>query len=148
MKNLNYSLLLLKFFRKSIRVFSFKKRQSPGTALSLVNKGLKLKRKVFFRASKIVGLLRFNIFCLRAINFNKIIEGRFCHSHYSDVYLYSQLFSFPIINVNKRLVFYKSKNFLRVNNLQFVIKKKLNLRKQKVFFYSVHIAAPKKKTKK
>jgi len=56
--------------------------------------------------------------------------------------------SFQIINANKKLVFYKARCFLRVNNLQFVIKKKLNLRKQKTFFYSVHIAAPKKKTKK
>ena len=29
-----------------------------------------------------------------------------------------------------------------------MIKKRLNLRKQKIFFYSIHIAAPKKKVKK
>jgi ribosomal protein S4 len=45
-------------------------------------------------------------------------------------------------------VFYKMKSFLRSNNFQFTLKKKLNLRKQKVFFYSVHIAAPKRKNKK
>jgi hypothetical protein len=45
-------------------------------------------------------------------------------------------------------VFYKMQSFLRANNFQFSLKKKLNLRRQKVFFYSVHIAAPKKKSKK
>jgi ribosomal protein S4 len=43
---------------------------------------------------------------------------------------------------------YKAASFLRPNNLQFVIKKKLNLKRQKTFFYSVHIAAPRKKNKK
>jgi len=48
----------------------------------------------------------------------------------------------------KSQVFYKMRSFLRSNNFQFTLKKKLNLRRQKVFFYSVHIAAPKKKNKK
>jgi ribosomal protein S4 len=43
---------------------------------------------------------------------------------------------------------YKAVSFLRANNLQFVIKKKLNLKRQKTFFYSIHIAAPRKKNKK
>jgi ribosomal protein S4 len=49
---------------------------------------------------------------------------------------------------SKMQIFYKMKSFLRANNFQFSLKKKLNLRRQKVFFYSVHIAAPKKKSKK
>jgi ribosomal protein S4 len=57
-------------------------------------------------------------------------------------------FGFPFIKEHKSRVFYNVTKFLRVNNLQFLIKKKLNLRRQKIFFYSVHIAAPKKKNKK
>lgn len=52
------------------------------------------------------------------------------------------------LNNSKAQVFYKMRSFLRANNFQFSLKKKLNLRRQKVFFYSVHIAAPKKKSKK
>ena len=44
-------------------------------------------------------------------------------------------------------IFFRAGKFLRANNLQFVIKKKFNLRKQKRFFYLVHIAAPRKKKK-
>jgi ribosomal protein S4 len=149
LKNLNYTLLLLKFFRKNIRLFSFKKRESSSVALSLSNKIFKNKRKNFFRNSKTLGLLKFSIFFLEAKDLNKIFLDQFSRiSNYLNIYLCSKTSNFPVINVNRKLVFRKSKNFLRVNNLQFVIKKKLNLRKQKVFFYSVHIAAPKKKTKK
>ena len=58
--------------------------------------------------------------------------------------------SYPfLISLNmRRFVYNRAKSFLRANNFQFTLKKKLNLRKQKMFFYSVHIAAPKKKNKK
>lgn len=149
LKNLNYTLLLFKFFRKNIRVFSFKRRQSLSVPLSLSSKRFKTKRKVFFKTSKIASLLKFNIFYANTVAFNKVfIKHNYCLSSCSNIYTQTKLLYFPIISVNRGLVFYKSKNFLRVNNLQFVIKKKLNLRKQKFFFYSVHIAAPKKKTKK
>jgi ribosomal protein S4 len=149
LKNLNYTLLLFKFFRKNIRVFSFKRRQSLSVPLSLSSKRFKTKRKVFFKTSKIASLLKFNIFYANTVAFNKVfIKHNYCLSSSSNIYTQTKLLYFPIISVNRGLVFYKSKNFLRVNNLQFVIKKKLNLRKQKIFFYSVHIAAPKKKTKK
>lgn len=149
LKNLNYTLLLFKFFRKNIRVFSFKRRQSLSVPLSLSSKRFKTKRKVFFKTSKIASLLKFNIFYANTVAFNRVfIKHNYCLSSCSNIYTQTKLLYFPIISVNRGLVFYKSKNFLRVNNLQFVIKKKLNLRKQKIFFYSVHIAAPKKKTKK
>jgi hypothetical protein len=112
-------------------------------------KGLKLNVRFFFKTSKIASLLKFNIFYANTVAFNKVfIKHNYCLSSCSNIYTQTKLLYFPIISVNRGLVFYKSKNFLRVNNLQFVIKKKLNLRKQKIFFYSVHIAAPKKKTKK
>lgn len=149
LKNLNYTLLLFRFFRKNIRVFTFKTRQCFITALSSSSKSFKNKRKGLFRSSRISSLLKFNIFCLETVNSNKIpIKPSSRLSYFSNIHLYSKTFNFPVITTDRRLVFYKSRNFLRVNNLQFVIKKKLNLRKQKIFFYSVHIAAPKKKTKK
>jgi ribosomal protein S4 len=54
-----------------------------------------------------------------------------------------------LIDLNsKSQVFHKTTGFLKSNNFQFTLKKRLNLRRQKIFFYSVHIAAPKKKNKK
>ena len=57
-------------------------------------------------------------------------------------------FLFKRVFPEKKLIAFKTTNFLRANNLKFIIKKKLNLRREKTFFYSVHIAAPRKKTKK
>lgn len=149
LKNLNYSLLLFKFFRKSIRVFSFKKRKPFfSVSLSLGDRGFRRKRRFFFRNSKIVSLLKFNILYTDFFNLNRVFTNASRICVYPSIYKQNKLFQFPILNVNKRLTFYRSRVFLRTNNLQFVIKKKLNLRKQKVFFYSVHIAAPKKKAKK
>ena len=149
LKNLNYSLLLFKFFRKSIRVFSFKKRKPFfSVSLSLGDRGFRRKRRFFFRNSKIVSLLKFNILYTDFFNLNRVFTNASRICVYPSIYKQNKLFQFPTFNVNKRLTFYRSRVFLRTNNLQFVIKKKLNLRKQKVFFYSVHIAAPKKKAKK
>jgi hypothetical protein len=117
--------------------------------LSLSNKSFKGKRKAIFRGSKITALLRLNVFYSGIINFNWISIKRFFTAPFSsNIQPCPKSRNFPTVTINKKFVFYKSRNFLRVNNLQFVIKKKLNLRKQKIFFYSVHIAAPKKKTKK
>ena len=148
LKNLNYTLLLFKFFRKSIRVLSFKRRESLGAPLSLGYISFRRKRRVFFRSSKILGLLKINILCTNFSGLSGICTSVYRICPYLNIYKQSKLFQLPTIATNKRLAFYNSKVFLRTNNLQFVIKKKLNLRKQKVFFYSVHIAAPKKKTKK
>ena len=141
LKNLNYTLLLFKFFRRSIRVFSFKKRRFFNVPLSLGSISFRRKRGLFFRSSKIASLLKFNILYTGFSSLSRVCT-------HVNIYKQPKSFQFPTIVINKRLTFYRSKVFLRTNNLQFVIKKKLNLRKQKVFFYSVHIAAPKKKTKK
>ncbi len=148
LKNLNYTLLLFKFFRKSIRVLSFKRRESLSAPLSLGYINFMRKRRVFFRSSKILGLLKINILCINFSSLSRICTNVYRICPYFNIYKQSKLFQLPAIATNKRSVFYNSRIFLRTNNLQFVIKKKLNLRKQKVFFYSVHIAAPKKKTKK
>ena len=148
LKNLNYTLFTFKFFRKNLRTFNFKKNQSFRIS-SLSNFKFKKNRRLFFRASKILTILKLNISQIWLKTLEVIVKRELLHT----LNLYPRFkslktFNFPAIITNKKKVFYKSKNFLRVNNLQFVIKKKLNLRKQKTFFYSVHIAAPKKKTKK
>lgn len=148
LKYLNYTLLVFKYFRKSIRLFLFKRRQSLPLPLSLSNKNFIRKRKTFFRNEKISSLLRFSLSYLNSRVLYKTIKKVRLLCNFSNVYSHFILFRFPVVFVNKKLVFYKANSFLRTNNLQFIIKKKLNLRKQKVFFYSVHIAAPKKKTKK
>jgi ribosomal protein S4 len=141
-------LFLFKFFRKSIRVFSFNRRRILKVPLSLGGIVFKRKRAVLFRSLKIASLLRFNLLYTNSSLLNKFYTKIYNVCVYSNIYNQFKLFQFPITFVNKKLTFYKSRVFLRSNNLQFIIKKKLNLRKQKVFFYSVHIAAPKKKTKK
>jgi len=65
--------------------------------------------------------------------------------------LYLKKFTAPIffpVHSNKARIFYKTQAFLKKNNAQFMIKKRLNLRKQKIFFYSIHIAAPKEEGEK
>ena len=146
LKNLSYTLLLFKFFRKNIRLFLFKTRQS--LPLPLSNKNFIRKRIAFFRKEKIAGLLKFSLSYTNSQILYKNLKKVYLLQNFSNVRVQPVPFRFPIISANKRLVFYKASFFLRVNNLQFIIKKKLNLRKQKVFFYSVHIASPKKKTKK
>jgi hypothetical protein len=140
---LRYTLLIFKFLRKNIRVFLFKKRQSIKKLSDKIG-NTKNARQVFFRGSKTLAALKFNIYSLSLLSPVKLFFPHLA----SRVYLQSKAFGYPAVIDNKTRVFYKAKFFLRANNLQFVIKKKLNLRKQKTFFYSVHIAAPKKKTKK
>src|SRR6266702_1369425 len=104
-----------------------------------------------FKKVKILSFLRFNI-CL----FSSFASNNFFKSNVNLLSTYKTLVfskkyvlsNFPKLFINKKFVYLKSKNFLRLNNLQFTLKKKLNLRKQKTFFYSVHIAAPRKKNKK
>lgn len=149
LKNLNYTLFLFKFFRKSIRIFSFIKRKNFSVPSSLGSIVFKRKRAALFKSSKTASLLKFNLLYTNSISLDRFhtkVYNVVCV--YSNIYNQVRLFQFPNIFVNKKLIFYKSRVFLRPNNLQFIIKKKLNLRKQKVFFYSVHIAAPKKKIKK
>lgn len=48
----------------------------------------------------------------------------------------------------RRILIGKFKRFVRRNNTKHFIKRKLKLKRQRRFFYSVHIAAPRKKKKK
>lgn len=164
LKHLNNSLFGFVNFKKRLNLlnFSLKKKfaKSSASNLSVVTsvrrkwtkKGyLKVIRVKKFKKNKVLSFLRFNI-CL----FSNFISNSFLKS---DINLLSTdkvlvfpkkyaLSNFPRLFINKKFVYLKSRNFLRLNNLQFTLKKKLNLRRQKTFFYSVHIAAPRKKNKK
>lgn len=58
------------------------------------------------------------------------------------------LSKFPPLFASKSLTFWNFTRFVRINNLRYIIRKKLNLKKEKAFFYSVHVASPYKKRKK
>lgn len=110
LKNLNYSLLLFKFFRKSIRVFSFKKRKPFfSVSLSLGDRGFRRKRRFFFRNSKIVSLLKFNILYTDFFNLNRVFTNASRICVYPSIYKQNKLFQFPTFNVNKRLTFYRDR---------------------------------------
>jgi|LNAP01.1.fsa_nt_gb ribosomal protein S4 len=164
LKHLNYSLFSFVNFRKRLNLlnFSMKKKFARSSSSNLfvitsvrrkwTKKGyLKIMRTKRFKKVKILSFLRFNI-CL----FSSFASNNFFKSNVNLLSTYKTLVfskkyvlsNFPKLFINKKFVYLKSKNFLRLNNLQFTLKKKLNLRKQKTFFYSVHIAAPRKKNKK
>ena len=50
-------------------------------------------------------------------------------------------------SMSKKIVFLKRKG-LQLNKFRYVLKRRLKLKKEKLFFYAVHVAAPKKKMKK
>lgn len=52
------------------------------------------------------------------------------------------------INISSPIEISLRKRFLYLNTLSFLIKKKFNLKNNKSFFYSVHVASPQKKIKK
>lgn len=146
LKNLNHTSFSFKLFRKNIRLFYFTKKKKLSFSPSVNSKVLFFKRLACFKIFKTLPLLKFNLLLVCSqLNFKKPVLG-----NNSVVLLPTtpKSFGFPFINEHKKQVFYNATKFLRVNNLQFLIKKKLNLRRQKIFFYSVHIAAPKKKNKK
>ena len=119
LKYLNYTLLVFKYFRKSIRLFLFKRRQSLPLPLSLSNKNFIRKRKTFFRNEKISSLLRFNLSYLNScVLYKKTIKEVRLLRNFSNVYPHFILFRFPVISANKKLVFYKANSFLRTNNLR------------------------------
>lgn len=142
LKNLKQTLLVFKFLRKNTRILLFKQRQ----IFNRLSNSSKSKRRVF-RISKLLSLLKFNIYAVKTILGTRALPTH-CLAILPRVYIQTKTFNYPNVFFSKTKAFYKAKFFLRANNLQFVIKKKLNLRKQKTFFYSVHIAAPKKKSKK
>lgn len=143
LKHLNWNLFQFKFFKKRIKVINF------------------LKKKVYFshmfvRSSK----KRFNkikpsLFLGLNISFILLLNSSRSNKHFVRLVKRSAAFQkrlvpvvFPKLFLDKKRVLLKTTKFLRLNNLKFTIKKKLNLKRQKTFFYSIHIAAPRKKNKK
>lgn len=146
LKNLNHTSFSFKLFRKNIRLFYFSKKKTFSFSPSVNSKNLFFKRRAWFKTSKTLSTFKFNLLLICSkLNFKKPVLRK---NLVTLSLAATKSFGFPFINEHKKRVFYNATKFLRVNNLQFLIKKKLNLRRQKVFFYSVHIAAPKKKTKK
>lgn len=153
LKRLNSTLLKFKSFRKKIRLLNFLSKRAflnSTSSISVVvrsyrkyRRGRRPKRKFFFKRKPISKFLLFNP--IPFVKFNNSFKS-------TNVYLCKNRFTinsfFSISSSNKKQVWFNYFNFLRVNNVRFLIKKKLNLRRQKSFFYSVHIASPRKKLKK
>lgn len=100
-----------------------------------------------FRKNKALALLKINLNTLpRFFSFGKLpfLINRKMLLGCEDY----RAVNFPNINNSKSHSLYRMVNFLRKSNMQYIVKKKLNLRRQKAFFYSVHVAAPRKKKKK
>lgn len=146
LKHLNQSLLQFKTFRKKLRLVNFnqKKGFSLNTSLNLRQSFFKPKGFFLFKKNKFSVLLGFNLSIIR--NFSRFEYKKRIFS--SLLLRHPKNFLFKRVFLEKKLIALKSTKFLRANNLKFIIKKKLNLRREKTFFYSVHIAAPRKKTKK
>jgi len=152
LKHLNHSLFSFVSFRKRLNLlnFSLKKRFARSSSSNLfvitsvrrkwTRKGyLKIMRTKRFKKNKVLSFLRFNI-CLfsnfisngnNSFRFNINLLNTCRLLVFPKKYILS---NFPKLFINKKFVYLKSKNFLRLNNLQFTLKKKLNLRKQKTFF--------------
>lgn len=146
LKHLNQSLLQLKTFKKKLRLISFNQKRwfslntSSNSSRSFFSRK---KRRVFFKKNKAFFALKFNLSIIQDSRFwDKKTSGSPLSVRHHKNFLFKRVFP------EKKLIAFKSVRFLRANNLKFIIKKKLNLRREKTFFYSVHIAAPRKKTKK
>lgn len=161
LRHLNNSLFGFANFKKRLSLlnFSLKKsfaRSSSSNLLVIARRRRKWTRKGFmtilrvkrFKKTKVLSFLKFNLCFFSALNSVRLdLNSPLSKKAFIVTKKYSSN-TFPKLFLNKRLVYLKSKKFLRLNNLQFTLKKRLNLRKQKTFFYSVHIAAPRKKNKK
>jgi ribosomal protein S4 len=101
-------------------------------------------RSKSFRSNKILISLKLGLILLSNLT-AQVLTGI---KSTNLIFLKKKNYPFLLGSNLRTQIFYKMKWFLRANNFQFTLKKKLNLRRQKVFFYSVHIAAPKKKNKK
>jgi ribosomal protein S4 len=151
LKNLNYTLFTFKDFRKKIRLLNFAKKRSyilssSMNSLTKSSKGF-FKKSTFFKKMKPLVLLGLNLLHYFKNNI-KITDSKlfFCKNFLFRENNLSILWRNYFFS--KKRTMYKAAAFLRSNNLQFAIKKKLNLKRQKTFFYSIHIAAPRKKNKK
>jgi ribosomal protein S4 len=98
------------------------------------------KRKAF---KKFKSLLRYNALLL-SVKKSKRFSGLKC-SKTPFLFVASKILPSPSHSTRN---FKKYRFFLDSNNLTFTLKRKFNIKRKKVFFYSVHIASPRKKIKK
>lgn len=135
LKHLKNTAFVFKRSRKLLRISLFiSKKMSTSSNF--------IKSKLFRSTGALVNL-KLGLILLNTNRFGQI-QSVFA----TQLFFKKKNYPFLVSTTPKRLVFRRMKWFLRANNFQFTLKKKLNLRRQKMFFYSVHIAAPKKKNKK
>lgn len=137
LKHLRNTAFIFRRSRKILRLSLFVQKKKKFFAF---NSG-----RVFRKGSSLLSL---NLGLLFLSLKDSIMRKNLACSHICRYTLTKKNYPFSLLIKSKNQVFWKARSFLRSNNFQFVLKKKLNLRRQKIFFYSVHIAAPKKKKKK
>lgn len=154
LKRLNYTLFTFKSFRKSLRLvnFLFKKRFMGNTsAVSKLYFYKTFKRRFRSRRYKKMMFSKKSLVILKTSLYSLSSISRFI-SKTGRINLLFNLKGFNFfpaaLSSQKTQVYRNFVKFLRVNNLRYSIRKKLNLKKEKSFFYSVHIAAPRKKLKR
>merc|ERR1711879_671028 len=103
LKNLNYTLFLFKFFRKSIRIFSFIKRKNFSVPSSLGSIVFKRKRAAFFKSSKTASLLKFNLLYTNSTSLDRF------HTKVYNVVVFIQIFTIKLDCFNF-LIFLLTKN--------------------------------------
>lgn len=137
--NYFYNKNLIKFFKNN---FTFQKNY-----LLIIN-NLIINNKILYKFKINKSLVNNNI--LNYLNsFKSLIIQK-------QIYFFKNinLKEYNIILKNKKNVYNNNlilnnyKYFYKMSKFQYIIKKRLNLQRQKEFFYCVHIAAPEKKKKK
>lgn len=136
LKHLKSTSFIFKKSRKILRTVLFTEKKKFRTINS--------PRSKCFRSGKILISFKLGLILLSGLTTPVFTDLPSSHT----IFLKKKNYPFLLGSDLRTQVFYKMKWFLRANNFQFSLKKKLNLRRQKVFFYSVHIAAPKRKNKK
>ena len=151
LKHLKYTWFFFKSAKKRLRLFYFWKRVNFYKAKRSLFKPrvrYRKKRKIIFRIFKIKPMLRLSALFFKNLNPTRSLVKHSAFNKSSiNLYNFIPTVFFRALSVKAR-AFHGAKSFFRPNNLQYVLKKKLNLKRQKAFFYSVHVAAPRKKRKK
>lgn len=91
------------------------------------------------------GILLINSIALKGLRKNRFILLKSTTLSIQNLYVENFFFA---KTGRGGLIFRKGSSFLVKNNLKFLLKKKLNLRTSKSFFYAIHVSSPKKKQKK
>lgn len=166
LKRLKYTLFNFKFFRRVFRLTNFSSRMAWLNTTSMISPVLLVPdyaarrkkrwyfRKVgakffYFKRKKSISTLKFTLISLCSLSCNKnrrVLNASNQILKFGD---FSFLhFKFLSVFPRRHLVWRNFVKFAHLNNLRYVIRRKLNLRREKVFFYSVHVASPRKKRKK